>query len=162
MKILVQLKRKLGISILVLAHTPKRYARTPITVAHLQGSKMLSNFADSIFAMGSSRRGMNIRYLKGIKHRSSAARGESAEVATIKIERSGWFLGFKFEGRCDERAHVGWSYGTAIEAEFAQHVERLLEKRMTQREIAEELGVSQATVNRCIKARTEEEASVSL
>lgn len=162
MKTLVRLKRNFGISILVLAHTPKRYTRTPITVAHLQGSKMLSNFADSIFAMGTSRRGKNIRYLKGIKHRSSAAREESAGVATLRIKKSDWFLGFKFEGYADERAHIGWSYGTAIEAEFAQHVERLLEKRMTQREIAEELGVSPATVNRCLRAKMKEDIPVSL
>ena len=157
MKTLVQLKRNLGISILVLAHTPKRYTRTPITVAHLQGSKMLSNFADSIFAMGTSRRGKNIRYLKGIKHRSSAARDASAEVATLRIEKADWFLGFKFEGHTDERAHIGWSYGMALEAEFAEHVERLAEKGLTQRQIAEELGVGSTTINRCMKGLRQEE-----
>jgi hypothetical protein len=159
MKRLVRLKKALGISILVLAHTPKRFTRSPITVAHLQGSKMLSNFADSVIALGSSRRGKNVRYLKGIKHRSSAARDEAAEVAQLRIERFGWFLGFKFEGYTDERAHVGWSYGTAMEADFARHVERLVERGLTQREIAEELGVSPATVNRCLKARSEAEPS---
>lgn len=162
MKTLVRLKRDLGISILVLAHTPKRFTRTPITVAHLQGSKMLSNFADSIFAMGTSRLGKNVRYLKGIKHRSSAAREGSAEVATMRIERSGWFLGFRFEGYADERSHIGWSYGMALEAEFASHVERLIERGLTQRELAAELGVSQATVNRCLKARNREEIPVSV
>jgi len=162
MKTLVYLKDQLGISILVLAHTPKRFTRTPITVAHLHGSKMLSNFADSIFAIGTSRRAKDIRYIKAIKQRSSAAREASTEVATVRIRKDDWFLGFEFEGFCDERAHLGWSYGTALEAEFAQHVERLVERGLTQREMAEELGVSPATVNRCLRARMKQETLVSL
>jgi len=162
MKTLVQLKRNLGISILVLAHTPKRFTRTPITVAHLQGSKMLSNFADSIFAMGTSRRGKNIRYLKGIKHRNAAAREELKEVATMRIERDDWFLGFKFEGYADERSHIGWSYGMALEAEFAEHVERLVKSGLSQRQIARELGVGSSTINRYIIGLKRQEERVEL
>ena len=162
MKTLVQLKHRLGISILVLAHTPKSFSRTPLTVAHLHGSKMLSNFADSIFALGSSRQGKDIRYVKGIKHRSAVARETSTEVATLKIEKRDWFLGFTFERYSDERAHVGWSYGTALAAEFAEHVERLSERGLTQREIAADLGVSQSTVYRCLKARDQGKMPVSV
>ena len=61
MKTLVQLKNELGISILVLAHTQKRFTRSPIEIAHLNGSKMLSVFTDSMFALGTSRRGKRLR-----------------------------------------------------------------------------------------------------
>ena len=54
MRGLLRLKKELGLSILVLAHTPKRDTARRITVHDLQGSKFLSNFADNIFAIGSS------------------------------------------------------------------------------------------------------------
>src|SRR5262249_44367913 len=52
MRELKQLKELHGLSILVLAHTPKRDGSRPLTVNDLQGSKVLSNFADNIFAIG--------------------------------------------------------------------------------------------------------------
>jgi RecA-family ATPase len=54
MRELRRLKKELGLSILVLAHTPKRDTARRITVNDLQGSKVLSNFADNIFAIGQS------------------------------------------------------------------------------------------------------------
>ena len=50
MKHLKALKTKYNLSILVLAHTPKRDLSKPITRNDLQGSKMLINFCDSSFA----------------------------------------------------------------------------------------------------------------
>lgn len=164
MKTLVHLKNQYGLSILVLAHSPKRFSRAHITVAHLHGSKMLSTFADSIFAMGISRRGTSVRYLKGIKHRSSAARESSAEVATLRLEKKDRVLGFTFEGFTDERAHAGWGLRESSIDRLAliEHVEELSEKQFSQREIAAELGISAATVNRCLKAKNEAEMPISL
>jgi len=158
MRMLVAIKNHLGISILVLAHTPKRYSRASLTIEHLHGSKMLSNFADSIFAMGLSRRGSEYRYLKGIKHRSAAARDVETEVATIHIGKTGRFLGFEFSGYTDERAHTGWHHGesNADRLAFVARVIELAGKNMTQRDIAKELGISASTVNRCLKFNEEE------
>lgn len=164
MKTLVHLKNRHGLSILVLAHSPKRFSRSHISAAHLHGSTMLSNFADSIFAMGTSMRGENIRYLKGVKHRSSAARPISTEVATIRIGKSGRFLGFTFDGFKDERAHIGWSLreSTLDRHALIEHVDALSQRKFSQREIAAELGVSPATVNRSLKLKKGEETPVSL
>ncbi len=52
MKYLKALKNKFGLSILVLAHTPKRDLTKPLTRNNLQGSKMLINFCDSAFTIG--------------------------------------------------------------------------------------------------------------
>ncbi len=155
MKTLVALKNRFDLSILVLAHTPKRYSRTRITAEHLQGSRMLSNFADSIFALGFSSRGIECRYLKSIKHRNAAARDIETEVAAIRIERSGRFLGFTFDGYTDERSHAGWNRGES-ESDRVALVKRIADlalKGHTQREIAKQLGMSAATVNRCLKLK---------
>ena len=64
------IKQQYGLSILVLAHTPKRNPAKPISRNDLQGSKMLINFADSAFAIGESQTSNGLRYLKQIKQRS--------------------------------------------------------------------------------------------
>jgi RecA-family ATPase len=56
MKALKYLKECYGLSILVLAHTPKLPFTSPLSLNDLQGSKMLSNFADNIFAIGAATR----------------------------------------------------------------------------------------------------------
>ena len=52
MKALKKIKTDHEISILVLAHTPKRALARSLTVNDLAGSKMLANFADNMFAIG--------------------------------------------------------------------------------------------------------------
>ncbi len=64
MKELKTLKDKYGVSILALAHTPKRDMSKPLTINDLGGSKMLMNFCDSAFAIGASHKAKGIRYLK--------------------------------------------------------------------------------------------------
>ena len=70
MKHLKALKNKHGLSILALAHTPKRDLSKPITKNDLQGSKMLINFCDSSFSIGESNTDKSLRYLKQIKSRN--------------------------------------------------------------------------------------------
>ncbi|MGQ0540330.1 MAG: AAA family ATPase [Blastocatellia bacterium] len=157
MKALHRLKKRLGLSILVLAHTPKRFLHSAMTINDLQGSKMLANFADSIFAMGTSRRGTDIRYLKAVKHRSTAARGSETEVATIRLGKDQCFLGFTFEGYVDEGEHTARLKGEPDAERLAliKLAVELAEKGLTQRQIAKDLGVSAATVNRCLNALKE-------
>lgn len=164
MKTLVQLKKELGISILLLAHTKKRPPNTRIDIEHLNGSKMLAMFVEGMFAIGTSRRGKRIRYIKAPKHRYSADRDAEAEVATVRIGKEGNFLGFTFEGHTDERFHIGWGYGEASvkRPEFVAEVVEQAKRQLTQQEIADELGVSQATVSRCLKAADEGEMPLSL
>src|ERR1019366_3313940 len=69
MKHLKALKNKYNLSILALAHTPKRDLSKPITRNDLQGSKMLINFCDSSFTIGESQKDKTVRYLKQIKVR---------------------------------------------------------------------------------------------
>ncbi|MBZ4652549.1 MAG: Bacterial regulatory s, luxR family protein [Proteiniphilum sp.] len=70
MKHLKRLKSKYNLSLLVLAHTPKRDLTKPLTRNDLQGSKVLMNFCDSSFAIGESSSDSSFRYIKMIKVRS--------------------------------------------------------------------------------------------
>src|SRR5574344_1378462 len=71
MKHLKRLKSKYNLSLLVLAHTPKRDLTKPLTRNDLQGSKVLMNFCDSSFAIGESSSDSSFRYIKMIKVRST-------------------------------------------------------------------------------------------
>lgn len=87
MKNLKYLKTQLNISILVIAHTPKRYKFGALELRDLQGSKMLANFADNIFGMGKSRLNKDLRYLKHLKSRNRRMRFDAAKVCTIRLTK---------------------------------------------------------------------------
>jgi archaellum biogenesis ATPase FlaH len=87
MKTLKRLKQDRGLSILVLAHTPKRNNTSPLTINDLQGSKMLANFADNIFALGDSKIANDLRYLKHLKIRNAEIKYDAKKVVTLRLAK---------------------------------------------------------------------------
>ena len=100
MKNLCTLKKKYGMSILVLSHTPKRNLGSPLTQNSLSGSKKLTNFFDAMFAVGMSLKDPLTRYIKQIKVRTGEFKYGANHVELCKIEKNGSFLGF---------THIGYS-----------------------------------------------------
>jgi transcriptional regulator with XRE-family HTH domain len=148
MRELIRLKEALGLSILVIAHTPKRDTSRRITVNDLQGSKVLSNFADSIFAIGQSGIDAGIRYLKQLKTRSAEMLYDASHVPAFELKkRNGNFLGFVFRKFSEEAQHLKTATD-AVRRERAKVVAEMSKNGMSQRAIAAELGVSAASVNR--------------
>ena len=150
---LQRLKNEYGLSILVLAHTPKRRAYRSLTINDLQGSKMLSNFANNVFAIGESSRGKDIRYLKHLKPRNSELTYDASNVCVFKIEKRDNFLGFNFTGYSTEREHIlPFTLGNNANREvLRKKVRELHDEGFTQRQIAALLAISIATVNRYLK-----------
>ena len=147
MKWLKALGRKHGLSILILAHTPKRNMSNPITVNDLAGSKMLSNFADSIFAIGVSAKDSKMRYIKELKQRNEAYKYDADNVIVCEIEKPGDFLQFGFRGYGCESDHL-----TATQRdEEVRRAKELQSQGKTQREIAAQMGVSLGKVNNLLK-----------
>ena len=101
---LCSLKKKYNISILVLAHTPKRNLAKPITQNCLGGSKAFANFFDAMFAVGKSIVEPSYRYVKQIKVRSGAFKYDTNHVQVCKIEKENSFLGFKTIGYANEES----------------------------------------------------------
>jgi RecA-family ATPase len=106
MKHLKALTNKHRLSILALAHTPKRDLSKPISRNDLQGSKMLMNFCDSCFAIGENSNDKNIRYLKQIKVRQSEFIYDADNVCVCQIEKPHNFLQFQFLNFGEERDHL--------------------------------------------------------
>lgn len=150
MKALKELKSKRGISILALAHTPKRDSLQPISRNHLAGSKMLMNFTDSSFAIGESHEDESIRYLKQIKERNTAKRYGENNVLVYEVTKQTNFLAFEFREFGKEMTHLRRPDTANIDVR-REKVRELAAAGHSQREIAEILGVSVGTVNRDLK-----------
>lgn len=150
MKYLKQLKSKFDISILALAHTPKRDLSKPITRNDLMGSKMLINFCDSCFAIGESHNDTSARYLKQIKARNCEIKYDADNVMLCQISKPKNFLQFEFIDFAKERDHL------RVQAEndrntIIQKAKELKASGLTQREISMELKISLGAVNNYLK-----------
>ena len=64
MRELNRLKRKYGLSILVLATSSRRDPSQPLRSGDLRAARIICNYADSVFAIGRSRREASHRYIK--------------------------------------------------------------------------------------------------
>ena len=155
MKTLKEFKATYNLSILVLAHTPKRNSRKPITVNDLQGSKMLMNFADSAFAIGQSNTRPGMRYLKQIKQRNQKEVYGENNICLISIENQYNFLQYKFEGYASERDHLQPPPGETSEKQKMAVLE-LYNQNYSLRKIADELGIHFTTVGRIVRKAKEE------
>lgn len=147
MKDLKELKNKYDLSILVLAHTPKRNLSNPITRNDLQGSKMLINFCDSCFAVGESTQGKNIRYIKQIKQRNCESVYDAKNVIVCEICKPDNFLQFRFLSYGYESEHLRQLTDSDRQS-IIDRAKELGGRGIPQRQIANELGISLGCVNK--------------
>ena len=151
MKSLKALKTEHKLSILVLAHTPKRRNPTqPISADDLHGSKLLVNFADSAFAIGQSTADTGLCYLKQIKQRNTRQRYGADNVCLCHIQKPGAFLHFQFEGHSPEHHHL-LSRTAAYRQQLANKIAELAAEGRSQRAISDQLGIPLTTVNRLLR-----------
>jgi hypothetical protein len=162
MKALKYLKDYYGLSILVLAHTPKLPFTSTFSLNDLQGSKMLSNFADNVFAIGASHQAKDLRYLKHLKPRNVDIRYDAANVILYRIKKSSEFLHFEFVGYGRERDHLVWryEYSDGERAKLIIVAKKLYAAGKSQRRVALVLGVSPTTVNRYLKASAPDDEDI--
>ena len=151
MKQLKVLKEKYDLSILVLAHTPKRDSSKPLHKNDVQGSKMITNFCDSAFAIGESSMEVGLRYLKQIKVRNMEFHFGGENVVLCKINRPDNFLQFELIGYDYESNHLK-QYTQSDKEDLIEKVKELSASGMSQREIAGELGLSVGVINKYLKS----------
>jgi hypothetical protein len=147
MKFLNSMKKKHNISLLVLAHTPKRDASRPLTKNDLSGSKALMNFCDSCFAIGESAQEKGLRYIKQIKERSTEKIYDTNNVIVCKIEKETNFLEFVFVGYENELDHLK----PRNNEEQLSEILELKKQGLPNTQIALKLGISEGTVRNKIK-----------
>lgn len=153
MRELKALKNKHNLSILVLAHTPKRDISKPLSRNDLQGSRMLLAFADSCFAIGESVKDKSIRYLKQIKVRNCEHIYDSENVVVCQIEKQCNNLRFDRIGFSHEREHLK-EQSDKERSKIEQEVIELHEKGMSFREIGTQLNISHMKAKRIIDKKS--------
>ncbi len=152
MKHLKALNNKYGLSILVLAHTPKRDLSKPITRNDLSGSKMLINFCDSSFSIGESHSDKNLRYIKQIKQRNTEQIYDAENVCVCQIDKPNNFLLFEFVNFGKEWEHL--KHHTEKDKEsLADKVNELTRLGRSLREIGAEMGISHMKVKRILNGK---------
>ena len=147
---LTALKKKHGLSMLILAHTPKRCLSNPITQNDLAGSKKLYNFFDSVFAIGKSAKDSNLRYIKQLKVRYGNYTYDADNVIVSAIEKVGAFLQFVNIDYATEKEHLK-ELTDKDRTEAINEVKRLSGEGKSQREIARALNLSLGCVNKYLK-----------
>ena len=153
MKKLKELKAKYSLSILILAHTPKRDLSKPITRNDLQGSKMLMNFCDSSFTIGESNQDKQIRYIKQIKQRNCEQVFDADNVCVCQISKEYNFLQFEFVSLGNEREHLK-QYTEKDKKNVISQVKELSQQGKSQRVISSEIGISLGAVNKYLKLQS--------
>jgi len=150
-----EFKVKYNLSLLVLAHTPKVKAGTPITLNELGGSKHLSNFVDSASAIGKSSKESSLRYIKQAKaSRSSEMVFDAQNIITCEMHHEDRFLGFDYIGIEHEAEHLQTASQEQREGnkhEEYELVHRLASEGMSLREISATTGISKSKVGRILK-----------
>ncbi|HET8885457.1 MAG TPA: AAA family ATPase [Salinimicrobium sp.] len=154
MKHLKALKSKYGLSILALAHTPKRDLSKPITRNDLQGSKMLINFCDSSFAIGENSHDKNVRYLKQIKARNTEIIYDTENVCTCQISKPHNFLEFDFMDFGSEREHLK-QYNDQDREQRKLEALEMKKQGVSNVQIAQQFGVSEGAVRKWLKKHSE-------
>lgn len=149
MKKLKNLKSKYNLSLLVLAHTPKRDNTKPISNNDISGSKTLVNFCDSSFAIGESSQGSSTKYLKQIKVRNTEFKYDSNNVIVCEIVKPNNFLHFEVSGFDYEQKHLRVVTNKEKE-EAIQQATSMFNSGFTKVEIAKQLNVSEGTIRNWI------------
>jgi hypothetical protein len=145
-----ELKKKYGISILVLAHTPKRDYSKPLSKNDLSGSKSLMNFCDSSFAIGQSFNSTGVRYLKQIKQRVVEEIYGIENVITCSIVKDVNFLNFRFDGYDNELNHLKENTVQDTNGRNDEIIS-LKSEGNSNVSIAETLNISEGTVRNVLK-----------
>lgn len=147
---LIRLKKRYGLTNIIVAHTPKRRGWDPITQSDLAGSAKLMNFFDAGIAVARSAKDPDLRYIKQVKVRTGEFQFGEDNVLICEVLKENGFLHFAFQGCDEEENHLRrrpWSNGT----EEIIEILKLQRAGKSIRQIAEILGISKSSVTRKIQ-----------
>lgn len=141
------LRDRFGLTILLIAHCPKRRKNAPIEQDSLGGSKMIFNFVDSGFAIGNTIHDENIKYIKQVKVRADE---KLSDVLTIQLTDEPYLgfkpIGYEMEKFCLESCYSIDLTPLITPEQEIQLVTLLPDKAKTYYEIAAEVGLTMTQV----------------
>jgi len=122
-KLLRMQKATPKLSIIVIAHTPKRDRSLPIELRHLAGSMNLANFAKSVVAVSKSRKDPSLRYIKHVKCRNGVTYFEEDNVIECMLVKERNFLQYQYRDSGPEKDHLIHKDDSDIEDEILHFIE---------------------------------------
>jgi KaiC/GvpD/RAD55 family RecA-like ATPase len=137
---LMTISRRYAVSVLVVAHTPKRNTAEPLEARHLAGAKALSNFATNVIGIGISKLDSHKRYIKHIKNRKGIKVFTEENVATFTVAKSGPNLIWEYDGTTVESIHLSITDREEFERDMLERCMDLLRQGYSYRRIAEKTG----------------------
>ncbi|CAN5378139.1 hypothetical protein BH10ACI2_BH10ACI2_10040 [soil metagenome] len=148
MKELNRLKRKYGLSVLVLATTSRRHGSRPLAIADLRSSRHIANYADTVFAIGRSLIDDSVRFIKHLRSKGDEPLYDATYMPLFRQEWLGPnFLGSAFFGFGDETDQL-YPACAASADDLKQTVKRLRDQGSSYGEIADQLGISKTKAYR--------------
>jgi hypothetical protein len=148
MQMLEYFKREYGLTIVTIAHTPKVPTYKVLDLNDLAGSKALSNFADSVSAIGRSSLGSDVRYWKQVKCRSGEMIYNENNVIELKLIKS-QRLFLELTGYGSEYEHL--SSVEEYKSDIRDEVIKLHKADYSIRSICSELNVKKYQVEKIVK-----------
>ena len=147
---LIQMTKRGCLSLLVLAHTPKRNTNAPLNQNSLAGSKRLANFMDSIFAIGVSKKDRpSSRYIKQIKVRSCELEFGEDNVIEAKLIKDDDFLQMVITGYGTEAENLeAPDEEDILRDEADEEIARRINEGQGYYQLKREMGVSSKTISR--------------
>lgn len=159
---LTRLKRELKISIMVIAHTPKIEEWKPLSKTNMAGSKILSNFADGVFAIGRTKTGG--RYLKLLKTRMVSEPDERALLPYFNIVSEPYLHFEKVGDETERKLLMGkpakeffssiWDRGTTEPIPLGELVKLIVSKDNSKNTAKSKDGNARKRIDRGIKYGT--------
>lgn len=154
MKMFLRLRRKLGFTIIVVAHTPKRNNSEPLESKHMAGSSKLKDFAKNVIGISPSKQGDGIIYVKHLKMRNGEKVYTNQNVIQCSIEKTAGLLRWHLMGFNDETVHLAVPTVEMTEDELCAAAKKLRdEKNMTWDDILIEMNLpfSRTTLSRKVE-----------
>jgi hypothetical protein len=157
MTLLKDLNIRHNLTVIVLAHTPKRYDLSkPLAIADLAGSFLVAAFADTVIAIGKSKMGNSIKYILHLKLRDGVKIHDEQNVINISIEKEGAFLQMKTleEPTGRETDHLVSKYDVSIDEKLIKEMVVLKNDGKSLSQIKTELNlmISRQYIGQLIKA----------
>ena len=141
-----RIKNQLGISIMLIGHTPKIVPGQSVELANLAGSAQLTNLIDSCFAL--NRAGNGQVYIKQLKQRNDQQIFGSDNVILGKVHKEE-YVQFCYLGQRKEADLL--SHSSDFAARDAQIRSDYDTGQFTQRQLAERYGISKSRINEILK-----------
>ena len=159
MQMLNNLKKKFNLSILVIAHTPKKDTFSSINMNHLQGSAQIGNAIDGCIALAMCKDNKR-RYIKELKQRNESFTAGSDSVIVCDLEKTFNFLKFQYVEKKDEHLLLN-PFDADAKKELDDLVVQSANKGLSARDISSMINVKGYGKDSIIKIINNSDKSVS-